>query len=68
MTTPKLESLKHSWHDAVAAEQRAYDAACESRDFAAWRQAGHETDKRWFAFKAAFRRLHMRNPTGTDRV
>jgi hypothetical protein len=67
-TTDKVAAFKAAWHAALEAEQAIYEACCETRDFAPWHAAGHETDKRYHAFKMAFRRLHLRNPGPSDRV
>lgn len=63
-----LAALKAAWHAALAVEQATYETCCETRDFAPWHAAGYETDKRYHAFKVAFRRLHLRNPGPSDRV
>lgn len=61
-----VSDLKAAWHAALAAEQSTYEACCETRDFGPWHAAGYETDKRYHAFKAAFRRLHFRSPNESD--
>lgn len=66
--TDRLTALKAAWHAALAVEQATYETCCETRDFAPWHAAGYETDKRYHAFKVAFRRLHFRNPYESDRA
>lgn len=66
VTANRVSDLKSAWHAAIASEQAIYEACCETRDFAPWRAAGYETDKRYHAFKVAFRRHYLRKPDPSD--